>query len=312
MPMIASVFSGQGAQYAGMGQDLCSRSAEARRIYAAAADIVGQDLLLLDEEQLSQTRFTQLSVVTLSLAAWHALRENGEWAGPVAFAGFSAGEYSAIGAAGVLGLTDLLTLVHERARLMQQAAEATPGAMYAVLGLDDAKLLEIVSSAAYAGQVFAANFNCPGQIVIAGLTEAAEACAEALKAAGARRISRLKVNGAFHTPFMEPAARELASFAARMPFKAPAAPFYSNLDGGLLPADIDWPAYLASQMCHSVRWTAETLRLQQDGCTTWLEFGPGKILTGLIRKTLPGVTPWPVEDSRTLDEAVAALKAAQA
>jgi [acyl-carrier-protein] S-malonyltransferase len=312
MSMIASVFSGQGAQYAGMGQDLCGRSAAARRVYATAADVVGLDLLMLDEEQLGQTRFTQLSVVTLSLAAWHALRESCAFSEPVAFAGFSAGEYSAMGAAGVLELPDLLILVNERARLMQLAAEATPGAMFAVLGLDDEKLLAVVTAPAYTGKVFAANFNCPGQIVIAGLSEAAEACAEELKAAGARRISRLKVNGAFHTPFMEPAARELAAFAAKLPFRTPSGPFYSNLDGGRLPAGIDWPAYLASQMCHSVRWASETLRLQQDGCATWLEFGPGKVLTGLIRKTLPGVTPWPVEDSRTLDEAVAACKGAQA
>jgi [acyl-carrier-protein] S-malonyltransferase len=307
--MIAAVFSGQGAQYAGMGQDLCSRSAVARRIYDDAAGLLGLDLLRLDEEQLAQTRFTQLSVVTLSLAAWQALRVEARLPAPVAFAGFSAGEYSALGAAGVLDLPELLNLVNERARLMQQAAEENPGAMYAILGLDDARLLEIVSGPTYTGQVFAVNFNCPGQIVIAGLTGAAEACAEELKIAGARRVSRLKVNGAFHTPLMKPASKELAAYAARLTFKTPAGPFYSNLDGNPLQGSVDWPNYLARQMCSPVRWAQEVGKLQQDGCTLWLEFGPGKILSGLIRKTLPGTSPWPVEDAGSLDEAVRALAA---
>ena len=186
----------------------------ARAVYAEAADLLGLDLLQLDEEQLAQTRFAQLSIVTLSLAAWAAFRgPAAKLDRPLVFAGFSLGEYSALGAAGVLGLTDLLRLVNERARLMQEAADASPGAMFAVLGLDDEQAAGNRRPAGqYAGKVFAVNFNCPGQMVIAGCTDAA-ACAEELKAAGARRLVQLNVSGAFHTPLMAAAARQLAEFA---------------------------------------------------------------------------------------------------
>jgi [acyl-carrier-protein] S-malonyltransferase len=306
--MIGCVFSGQGSQYVGMGQDLCSRSGAARQVYRQAGDLLGYDLQKLSEEELAQTRFTQLSVVTLSLAAWHALCEVRGLPGQLAYAGFSVGEYSAMGASGVLDLPDLLGLVRERARLMQQAAEATPGAMYAVLGLDDSVLQEVLSRPAYIGKVYAANFNCPGQVVIAGLAESCDACAEELKTAGARRLTRLRVNAAFHTPFMADAARELARYAEKLTFRKPGGPFYCNPAGSLFDDSQSWPAYLARQMSSPVRWSQEVSHLHEDGCTTWLEFGPGKVLSGLIRKIIPGSAPWPVEDGKTLDEAVASLE----
>ncbi len=301
--MLACVFSGQGSQKAGMGQDLCQNSPAARKIYAEAAKQLGFDLLQLAEEQLATTRYAQLSIVTLSLAAWEAFWENRAQEVPLAFAGFSLGEYSALGASGVLSFADLLTLVDERARLMQQTAEANPGAMYAVLGLDDARLLEVVAQKSYAGQVFAVNFNSPGQIVIAGKENAAAACAEELKSAGARRLVKLNVNGAFHTPLMQPAADHLADFARRLTFHEPSAPFFTNSTGAKLEPGQDWPSYLAAHMCNPVRWTAEVLALQQGGCGTFLEFGPGKVLTGLIRKIIPGSLVFPIEDSSTLQDA---------
>ena len=303
--MIACVFSGQGAQQPGMGQELCRSNESARRIYAEAAGLLGIDLLQLTGEQLATTRFAQLSIVTLSLAAWEAFRDGCKLESPQAFAGFSLGEYSAIGAAGILGLPDLLALVNERASLMQQAAETSPGSMFAILGLDDERLLEIVSQPVYAGKVFAVNFNCPGQIVIAGLADDSAACADDLKAAGARRVIKLNVNGAFHTPLMQPAALKLAEFARKLKFLEPAGSFYSNTSGGRLNAGLDWPEYLASHMCNPVHWTSEVQTLQQDGCSAYLEFGPGKVLTGLIRKIVPGCTVFPVEDSITLADAVA-------
>jgi [acyl-carrier-protein] S-malonyltransferase len=262
----------------------------------------------LSEEDLAQTRYTQLSVVTLSLAAWEAMKEVQELAGPVAFAGFSVGEYSAMGAAGVLDLPDLLGLVKVRARLMQEATEKTPGAMYAVIGLDDSVLQEVLERPDFKNRVFASNLNCPGQVVIGGYEESADACAEALKTAGARRLTRLKVNAAFHTPLMEPAANELATYARKLTFRQPAGPFYSNLTASLMDTNQNWPGYLASQMKNPVRWSEEVSRMTGDGCATWLEFGPGKVLTGLIRKIVTGSTPWPVEDGKTLDDAVNALK----
>ncbi len=302
--MIACVFSGQGAQKVGMGQDLCAQSAAARAVYTEAADHLGFDVLSLDEEQLAQTRFAQLSIVTMSLAAWAAFKAEAGNLPPLAFAGFSLGEYSALGAAGVLTLPDLLTLVQERSRLMQTASDQTPGAMYAVMGMDDEPLLAVVAQPQYAGQVFAVNFNSPGQIVIAGLEAPTAACVEALTAAGARKIRRLNVSGAFHTPLMDSAARQLAEFARQMTFHVPSAPFYTNTTGGKLMDMTDWSSYLYQHMCSPVRWTTEVANLAQDGCTAFVEFGPGKVLTGLIRKILPETTVLPVEDSRTLAEAL--------
>jgi [acyl-carrier-protein] S-malonyltransferase len=305
--MIACVFSGQGAQYAGMGRDLCAGSQAACRVYDEAADFLGFDLLQLDEERLAKTRFTQLSVVVLSLAAWQALLDRLDLPADLAFAGFSAGEYSVLGASGILELPDLLGLVNERARLMQEAAEASPGAMFAILGLDDASLLKVVRQPPFAGKVFAANFNCPGQVVISGLAAQAEVCANELKAAGARRISRLKVNGAFHTPLMKEASLMLAAYARKLSFHPAAAPVYSNIDGSSL-ASPDWPEYLARHMCCPVLWSQEVLCLQQDGCASWVEFGPGKVLCGLIRKILPGSAPLAVEDRATLSEVEQSLR----
>jgi [acyl-carrier-protein] S-malonyltransferase len=305
--MIAAVFSGQGSQYPGMGQELCASSPAARQVYSQAAGCLGFDLLALSAEQLVMPRFTQLAVVTLSLAAWHALQEQDALpAAGLAFAGFSAGEYSALGAAGVLDLKSLLALVSERARLMQEAAEAFPGAMFAVLGLDEAAILAVLDRPVYAGKVFAANFNCPGQVVISGLESFAAACAEDLRAAGARRLTRLQVGGAFHTPWMDQASRQLTRFASDLRFQLASAPLYSNVRAAAL-TDPDWPEYLGLHMRSPVLWTQEVQTLAHDGCTAWLEFGPGKVLGGLIRKILPGAATLAVEDSKGLGEASAFL-----
>lgn len=307
--MIAGIFSGQGSQRPGMGQELCAASPAARQVYGEAAAQLGIDLLQLDDSQLAQTRYAQIAIVTLSLAAWQAFRSELETAVPpaVAFAGFSLGEYSALGAAGVLGQADLLALVSERARLMQEAAAACPGAMYAVLGLDDAKLLDIVGQSRYEGRVFAVNFNCPGQIVIAGQEAAAAGCADELQAAGARRLVRLNVSGAFHTPLMAPAAGRLAAFAQSLTFREPAGPFYANQTGLPVAAGCDWPAYLAAHLCSPVRWSDEVASMQRAGCSAYVEFGPGKVLTGLVRKILPGSAVFPVEDARSLTEACSGI-----
>jgi len=209
--MIACIFAGQGSQSVGMGQQLAASSAAARNIYADAAEVAGIDLLNLDESQLSQTRFAQLAIVTLSLAAFAAFREAGIPGQDMAFAGFSLGEYSALSAAGVLDTPAVLRLVEERSRLMQLAAEANPGAMYAILGLDDAKIEAILAQPEFAGLVYPVNYNCPGQLVIAGAEAETAAAAAAIKAAGAKRALKLNVNGAFHTRFMSDAAPGLAA-----------------------------------------------------------------------------------------------------
>jgi len=304
--MIACVFSGQGSQKPGMGTDLCAVSPAARAVYGQASAVLGFDVLALDEEQLTQTRYAQLAIVTLSMAAWAAFKEQAGTLPPLAFAGFSLGEYSALGAAGVLDLPELLALVQERSRLMQEATDSVAGAMYAVMGMDEQLLLEVVARPQFAGQVFAVNFNSPGQIVIAGLEGAAAACAEELTAAGARKIRKLNVSGAFHTPLMADAAHRLTEYARRLTFRTPTAPFYSN-SGRCLSPDVSWPEYLSEHMCSPVRWTEEVLQLHADGAEKFIEFGPGKVLTGLIRKITADVPAMPVEDSKTLADAVSAL-----
>jgi [acyl-carrier-protein] S-malonyltransferase len=298
-----------------MGRALCQASAAARAVYASAADCLGRDPLAFDASQLAQTQNAQPAIVTLSLAAWHALQE--QWGDPagrpvalqpaqLALAGFSLGEYSALGAAGVLALPDLLRLVQERARLMQLDADDFPGAMYAILGLDDATVLEVLDLGIFRGRVFAVNFNAPGQLVISGEAAITEACAGSLKLAGARRAVRLAVSGAFHTPLMSRAAERLQAYAAGLDFRTPRSLLYGN--GTAAPLAVtDWPAYLAEHLCHPVRWTDEIRRLRQDGMTACCELGPGKVLTGLVRKILPDLACWAVEDDAGLILAAAGL-----
>ena len=307
--MIACIFSGQGSQTVGMGQKLAASSPAARKIYADATEVAGIDLLTLDESQLAQTRYAQLAIVTLSLAAFAAFREAGDPGQALAFAGFSLGEYSALSAAGVLDTTAVLRLVEERSRLMQQAAEANPGAMYAILGLGDDTVESILAQPEFAGQVYPVNYNCPGQLVIAGAEAETASAADALKAAGAKRALKLTVNGAFHTRFMADAAPGLSAFAKALDFAQPVGDLYSNRTGEVVPAGIDWPDYLAEHLFNAVLWTREVQALAAAGATTFIEFGPGKVLSGLVKKILPGATITNVDDPDSLAATLAALKA---
>jgi [acyl-carrier-protein] S-malonyltransferase len=257
---------------------------------------------------LSQTRFAQLAIVSLSLASYAALKAEGVLTGQVAYAGFSLGEYSAIGAAGILGTTDVLRLVEERSRLMQQASEINPGAMYAILGLDDAVIETILAKDAYRNQVFPVNYNCPGQLVIAGSTAEATAAADELKAAGAKRALKLNVSGAFHTRFMAPAAAGLSAFASRLTFAEPQGLVFSNRSGQALATAINWPDYLADHLCNAVCWTNEVQAISQAGATAYIEIGPGKTLSGLIKKIIAGAAIANVEDPDSLAAAVTLLK----
>ncbi|MEA4889728.1 MAG: ACP S-malonyltransferase [Clostridiaceae bacterium] len=313
--MLACVFSGQGSQYPGMGRQICAGHENARLVYEEAADILGCDLLSLSGDQLTLTRYIQPSVVTLSLAVWRAfvsaVNDQGGPGLPVSscrFAGFSLGEYSALGAAGILDFASLLGLVRERARLMQEAAEQKPGAMYAILGLTDDQIMAVLEQPAYQSRIFAANFNAPGQLVISGEEAAAADCARVLQLAGARRTIRLNVNGAFHTPLMADAARALSHYASGLTFHATEGRIYGNPDGRCLTGPTNWPEHLAVQMASPVRWVDEVLCLSHDGASRFVEFGPGKVLCGLIRKIIPAAAVWPVEDNDSLAAVLAALK----
>ncbi len=294
--MKSYLFPGQGAQTVSMAEEMLSEFPEAVRFYDEARNVTGLDLISVLPEPLEQTRFAQLAIVVHSVVSLEKYRSesadsesagsgtaSSESAAPetAAMAGFSLGEYTALYAAGVIGFPDLLRLVDERARRMQEAAQKNPGAMFAIIGLADEKVEELI---ALSGDVYAVNYNCPGQLVIAGKIAETEAAAERLLAAGARRAHRLAVNGAFHTPLMSEAANALQRFAGQLIFGRPKSPLYSNTTAARIPDDVDFPKYLAEHMISPVRFTDEIRRLREDGYEEHIELGPGRVLTGLVKK----------------------------
>ncbi len=283
--MKALLFPGQGAQTTQMAEEIIAAYPDAARLYEEAKKVTGIDLTKLTEADLAMTLYSQPAIVVHSVACLEKERAaallDGRQPEVTALAGFSLGEYTALYAAGLVSFTDLLLLVNERARLMQAAAEKTPGAMYAILGLTDAQIEDCLSKI---DGVYPVNYNCPGQVVIAGTAAAAEKAAAELLGLGARRALRLAVNGAFHTPLMAEAAHGIREFAKSISFKALAVPLYSNATGSPVAAGTDFPIYLETHMISPVRFTDEVHRMRADGYDEFTELGPGKVLTGLVKK----------------------------
>ena len=278
----AFVFPGQGAQFSGMGKDLYDNSVEAREMFETANEVLGfriTDVMFEGSaEELKQTNVTQPAVFLHSVILASTLGIK-----PDAVAGHSLGEFSALVAAGVLSFEDGLRLVAKRATAMQKACEAQPGTMAAVLTLPDQIIEQICDS--IEGVVVAANYNCPGQLVISGATEAVnEACAK-LKEAGARRALVLPVGGAFHSPLMEPARQELEAAIAEATFNTPVCPVYQNVDAKPYTNPEQIKQNLIAQLTSPVRWTQIVLNMIEDGFTDFTELGPGNVLQGLIKKT---------------------------
>ena len=284
----AFVFPGQGSQFPGMCKDLYDAHKEAREMCQAANELLGFSLTDVmfegTADDLKQTKVTQPAVFLHSVVAQRLLNIET----PDMVAGHSLGEFSALVACGALRFEDALLLVSARAQAMQAACEANPGTMAAVLGLDDEKVDEICR--AQSGVVVAANFNCPGQVVISGEIEAVDAACIALKEAGARRALRLPVGGAFHSPLMQPAAEELKAAILKTEFRKPFCPIYQNVTA---KAEIEPEIIrenLLKQLTAPVRWTQSVQNMRADGANKFYEFGPGDVLKGLIRKINPEVT----------------------
>jgi len=281
--MKAYLFPGQGSQFPGMGKELYENADAARALFERANDIMGFRItdLMFDgtEEDLRQTRVTQPAIFIHSVVA---ARMMGEEFRPDMVAGHSLGEFSALTANGTLEFEDGLRLVMERANAMQEACERTPGTMAAVLALDDRKVEEICE--AIEGTVVAANYNCPGQLVISGEIEAVKAACEHLLAAGARRAMLLNVGGAFHSPLMEPARERLEKAILNTRFNTPSCPVYQNATA-LPHSDItEIRKNLIAQLTAPVRWTQSVENMIADGAIEFLEIGPGKVLQGLVKK----------------------------
>ena len=276
----AYVFPGQGAQSVGMGKDLYDNVPEAKALFEQANEILGfriTDIMFSGtDEELKQTKVTQPAVFLHSVILAKALGVK-----PDAAAGHSLGEFSALVAAGALPFEDGLRLVSKRALAMQAACEEQPGTMAAVLGLPDEKVEELC--AATEGVVVAANYNCPGQLVISGAAEAVDAACAKAKEAGAKRALRLPVGGAFHSPLMEPAKVELAKAIAEAPFRTPVCPIYQNVDAKPHTDPEQIKANLIAQLTAPVRWTYIVKNMLADSVDAFTELGPGTVLQGLIQ-----------------------------
>jgi len=309
---VAFVFPGQGSQKVGMCKDFYDNYACAKKVFEEADDALGFSITKMcfegPEEDLRLTKYTQPAILTCSVAALAVMREHGlecEAAG-----GHSLGEYSALVAADVMRLQDAVVAVHKRGEFMQEAVPVGEGAMAAVMGLTPDEIVAICQNveAECGEEVQAVNFNCPGQVVIAGATKAVDKASEALKAAGAKRAIPLPVSAPFHSTLMKPAAERLKEVLDKIEFRDAKFPVFSNVTAEPVVKAEEIRALLVKQAASPVKWEMSMHRMIKDGFDTFVEVGPGKVLTGFTRKIDRAMNALNVEDMASLEKTLAYFK----